>query len=71
MNARRIFFFNHTFTIYDHHQCKECQQKLLNFMQLLKHIADNHKDKEVPTKRAEGKDLEAQSGFLLLLTSPF
>ena len=31
-------------------------------MQLLKHIAEHHKDEEVPKERAEGKDLEAESG---------
>ena len=55
-------FKNHTLTKHDHHQCKECQQKLPNFMQLLKHIAENHKDEEVCKERAEGKDLEAESG---------
>ena len=53
---------NHTLTKHDHHQCKECQQKLPNFMQLLKHIAVHHKDEEVPKERAEGKDLETESG---------
>ena len=63
MNARRKKTLkNHTVTKHDHHQCKECQQKLPNFMQLLKHIAENHKDEEVRKERAEGKDLEAESG---------
>ena len=51
----------HTLTKHDHHQFKECQQKLPNFMQLSKHIAEHHKDEEVPKERAEGKDLEAES----------
>ena len=53
---------NHTLTKHDHHQCKECKQKLPNFMQLLKHIAEHHNDEEVPKEGAEGKDLEAESG---------
>ena len=31
-------------------------------MQLLKHIVEHHKDEEVPKERAEGKDLETESG---------
>ena len=54
---------NHTLTKHDHHHCKECQQKLPNFMQLLKHIAEHHKDKKVPKERAEGKYLEAFTSF--------
>ena len=34
-----------------------CQQKLPNFMHLLKHIAGHHNDEEVPKEGAEGNDL--------------
>ena len=37
---------NHMLTKHDDHQCKECIEKLSNFMQLLKHIAKHHTDNE-------------------------
>ena len=37
----------HMLTNHENHQCKECQQKLPTFMELIKHVAQNHfKDKE-------------------------
>lgn len=41
---------NHLLTKHEHHQCKECQEKLPNVMQLLKHIADNHNKDQSVTK---------------------
>ena len=41
---------NHMLTKHDVHQCKECMEKLPNFMQLLKHIAKHHSDDESETK---------------------
>ena len=32
------------------HQCKECNEKLPNFMQLLKHIAKHHGDSQGKTE---------------------
>ena len=37
-------------TKHDVHQCKECIEKLPNFMQLLEHIAKHHSDDESETK---------------------
>ena len=38
----------HMLTNHENHQCKECQQKHPTFMELIKHVAQNHfKDKEV------------------------
>ena len=33
---------NHMLTKHDQHQCKECEEKLPNFMQLMKHFAKHH-----------------------------
>ena len=33
---------NHMLTKHEQHQCKECEEKLPNFMQLLKHVAKHH-----------------------------
>ena len=46
-------------TKHDVHQCKECMQKLPNFMQLLKHIAKHHTDDE-----SESKVIQLQEGAL-------
>ena len=50
---------NHMLTKHDVHQCKECMQKLPNFMQLLKHIAKHHTDDE-----SESKVIQLQEGAL-------
>ena len=44
---KEISMKKHMLTNHEDHQCKECQQKLPKFMELLKHAAKNHfKDKE-------------------------
>ena len=47
---------NHILTKHEHHQCKECQENLPNFMQLLKHIADNHNKDQSETKDLKERD---------------
>ena len=44
---------NHTLTKYDHHHCKEWQEKLPNFMQLLKHMADHHLEEQNQTSEED------------------
>ena len=40
-------------TKHEMHQCKECQEKLPKFMQLLKHIAKHQTDNESKTKNIQ------------------
>ena len=43
-------------TKHESHQCKECQEKLPNFMQLLKHIAKHQTDNESTTKNIQSEE---------------
>ena len=45
-------------TKHELHQCKECKEKLPNFLKLVKHIAKNHGDNQSKT---EDNKLEEQA----------
>ena len=50
---------NHILTKHDQHQCKECPEKLSNFMKLLKHVAEHHnKDQQAHDGRSEDDEIE-------------
>ena len=56
---------SHIIIKHDHHQCKECEEKLSNFMQILKHIAQHHTKNQSETQalqldkeEVESKDLK-------------
>ena len=52
---------NHMLTKHKLHQCKECIEKLPNFMQLLKHIAKHHGDDQSKTAEIQ---LEEQANIV-------
>ena len=52
---------NHILTKYEHHQCKECEEKLPNFMQLLKHIAEHHTENQSETQALQLDKEEVES----------
>ena len=43
-------------TKHESHQCKECQEKLPNFMQLLKRIAQHQTDNERTTRNIQSEE---------------
>ena len=56
---------NHMLTKHDYHECKECQKKLPNFMQLLKHKAEHHTEEQKEISEEERllqKQIENEHG---------
>ena len=47
----------HIITKHEVHVCKECNEKVSTFMELLKHVAKNH-TKETEFKELDEKDFE-------------
>ena len=47
---------NHMLTKHEQHQCKECEEKLPNFMQLLKHVAKHHTKNQGENEEIQSKE---------------
>ena len=48
----------HIITNHEEHQCKECQEKLSTFMELLKHVANHHSKDEGEVQGEDDKQEE-------------
>ena len=51
------------------HQCKECKEKLPNFMQLLKHIAQHHGDNQSKNEVIQLEEQEKKTKLNIIHTS--
>ena len=52
---------NHILKKHEHHQCKECEEKLPNFMQLMKHAAQHNTKNQSETQALQLDKEEAKS----------
>ena len=56
VTKKEVFLKKHNNTKHQDHICKECKEKFQTFMELLKHVADQHSEEEVEEADIEGNE---------------
>ena len=56
VTKKKVFLKKHYNTKHQDHICKECKEKFQTFMELLKHVADQHSEEEVEEADIEGNE---------------